>query len=252
MRLKKICTLEEVKLRKFYLLGLMMIFLLSWTATGLAYVKSDIPPEMALKMLQEGNGRFAEATAKRPNQTLKRCIETADKGQKPFAVVLSCADSRVPVEVLFDRGIGDIFVVRDAGNIATATDIGSIEYAVDHLGTPLVVVMGHSKCGAVTAAVEGGEAPPNIKAIIDFIAPAVTTAKSANADKTGEALVPAAITANVWQATADILKNSPLLREKVKDGKLKLVGATYDIRSGRVNWLGPHPQQAQLVAGEAK
>jgi carbonic anhydrase len=238
--------------RKFYLLGFMMIFLLSWTATGLAYVKSDIPPEMALKMLQEGNGRFAEATAKRPNQTVKRRIETADKGQKPFAAVLSCADSRVPVEVLFDRGIGDIFVVRDAGNIATTTDIGSIEYAVDHLGTPLVVVLGHSKCGAVTAAVEGGEAPPNIKAIVDFIAPAVSTAKSANPDKTGETLVPAAITANVWQATADILKNSPMLREKVKDGKLKLVGATYDIKSGRVNWLGPHPQQAQLVAGEAK
>ena len=147
---------------------------------------------------------------------------------------------------------GTLFVVRDAGNIATTTDIGSIEYAVDHLGTPLVVVLGHSKCGAVTAAVQGGEAPPNIKAIVDFIAPAVTTAKDANPDKTGEALVPAAITANVWQATADIFKNSPMIREKVKDGKLKLVGATYDIKSGKVNWLGPHPQQTQLVAGEAK
>ena len=90
---------------------------------------------------------------KRLNQGAAQRKLTAEKGQQPFAVVLSCADSRVPVEVLFDRGIGDIFVVRDAGNIATITDIGSIEYAVDHLGSPLVVVMGHSKCGAVTAAV---------------------------------------------------------------------------------------------------
>jgi carbonic anhydrase len=252
IRLKKICTIKEVKLRKFHLLGLMLIFLLSWTATGLAYVKSEVAPEMALKMLQEGNRRFADAAAKNPNRSVKRCIETADKGQKPFAVVLSCADSRVPVEVLFDRGIGDIFVVRDAGNIASTTDIGSIEYAVDHLGTPLVVVLGHSKCGAVTAAVQGGEAPPNIKAIVDFIAPAVTTAKDANPDKMGDALVPAAITANVWQATADIFKNSPMIREKVKDGKLKLVGATYDIKGGKVNWLGPHPQQAQLLSGEGR
>ena len=99
---------------------------------------------------------------------------------------------------------------------------------------------------------QGGEAPPNIKAIVDFIAPAVATAKNASPDKSGEALVPAAITANVWQAMADIYKNSPLMREKVKDGKVKMVGATYDIKSGKVTWMGPHPQQAQLVAGEAK
>ena len=228
------------------------MFLLSSAAIAVAYEKSDVSPDAALKMLQDGNGRFVSAAVKRPNQNARQRVQTAEKGQKPFAVVLSCADSRVPVEVLFDRGIGDIFVVRDAGNIATITDIGSIEYAVDHLGSPLVVVLGHSKCGAVTAAVEGGEAPPNIKAIVDFIAPAVTQAKSANPDKSGDALVSAAITANVWQAMADMYKNSPMLREKVKDGKIKLVGAVYDIKSGKVNWMGPHPQQAQLVAGEAK
>lgn len=232
--------------------GLIMIFLLSGVATGMATSTSDVSPDMALKMLQEGNRRFAVAAAKKPNQNIKRCIETSDKGQKPFAAVLSCSDSRVPVEVLFDRGIGDIFVIRDAGNIATNTDIGSIEYAVDHLGTPLVVVLGHSKCGAVTAAVQGGEAPPNIKAIMDHIGPAVTTAKEASPEKTGEALIPAAITANVWQASADIFKNSPIIREKIKEGKLKLVGATYDIKSGKINWLGPHPQQEQLMAGETK
>ena len=236
-------------MRKFFLFGLLSVFLLSFSGSALAAAKSNVAPEAALKMLEQGNKRFISAGFSRPNQNAKRRVETADKGQNPFAVILSCADSRVPVEVLFDRGIGDIFVIRDAGNIATTTDIGSIEFAVDHLGTPLVVVLGHSKCGAVSAAVQGGEAPPNIKAIVDFIAPAVTTAKDANPDKTGEALVPAAITANVWQATADIFKNSPLIREKVKEGKLKLVGATYDIKSGKVTWMGPHPQQDRFVRG---
>ena len=239
-------------MRRIYLFGLILMFLLSSAAIAVAYETSGVSPEAALKMLQEGNGRFVSTAVKRLNQNAKQRVQTAEKGQKPFASVLSCADSRVPVEVIFDRGIGDIFVVRDAGNIATQTDIGSIEYAVDHLGTTLVVVLGHSKCGAVTAAVEGGEAPPNIKALVNFIAPAVTQAKSANPDKSGDALVSAAITANVWQAMADMYKNSPLLRDKVKDGKIKLVGAVYDLKSGKVNWMGPHPQQAQLVAGEAK
>jgi carbonic anhydrase len=244
--------LKEVNLKRFYLCGLLLVFLLSCTGSASAYEKIDVSPEVALKMLQEGNGRFVKATVKRPNQNAKRRVQTAEKGQSPFAAVLSCADSRVPVELLFDRGIGDIFVLRDAGNIATQTDIGSLEFALDHFGTPLVVVLGHTKCGAVSAAVQGGEAPPNIKAIVDFIAPAVTTAQNANPDKTGDALVSAAITANVWQAMADMYTNSPMIRDKVKDGKVKLVGAVYDIHTGKVNWMGPHPQQAQLVAAEAK
>lgn len=239
-------------MRRVYLVGFILIFLLSSAGIAVAYEKSGVSPESALKMLQEGNGRFVSTAVKRPNQNTKQRLQTAEKGQKPFAAVLSCADSRVPVEVIFDRGIGDIFVVRDAGNIATQTDIGSIEYAVDHLGTPLVVVLGHSKCGAVTAAVQGGEAPPNIKAIVEYITPAVTAAKNSNPDKSGDDLVPAAITANIWQAMADVYKNSPLMRDKVKEGKIKLVGANYDIKTGKVNWMGPHPQQAQLVAGEAK
>jgi carbonic anhydrase len=248
----KIMGLGEAYVRKIYLWVMLVIFLLGWTAPSLAYTKSDVPADSALKMLQQGNQRFVSTGSKCPNQNAKRRVQTATHGQHPFAVVLSCADSRVPVEVLFDRGIGDIFVVRDAGNIATQTDIGSIEYAVDHLGTPLVVVLGHSECGAVTAAVEGGEAPPNIKAIVDFITPAVAAAKKASPDKSGEALVPAAITANVWQSMGDIYKNSPMIREKVKENKLKMVGALYDIKSGKINWLGAHPQQAQLVAGEVK
>ncbi len=239
-------------MKKAYLVGLFIIFLLSSPVGAMASAKSAVTPEAALKMLQEGNKRFVTRQAKRPNQTPQRCQETATHGQQPFAAVLSCADSRVPVEVLFDRGIGDIFVVRDAGNIATVTDIGSLEYAVDHLGTSLVVVLGHSQCGAVTAAVQGGEATPNIKAIMAHIAPAVAQARSANPDKSGDALVNPAIAANVLQAMADIFTASPLFREKVKGGSVKVEGAIYDLKSGKVMWLGPHPQQGQLLAGEAK
>lgn len=239
-------------MKKIYFVGFLVVLLLSSPSAAQASAKSSVTPEAALKMLQEGNKRFVACQLKRPNQDTKRCQETATKGQSPFAAVLSCADSRVPVEVLFDRGIGDIFVVRDAGNIATVTDIGSMEYAVEHLGTPLVVVLGHSHCGAVTAAVKGGDAPPNIKAIMDYIAPAVAAAKAANPDKSGEGLVNPAIAANVLQAMADIFQKSPLFREKVKSGGVRVEAAIYDLKSRQVTWLGPHPQQAQLVAAEAK
>jgi carbonic anhydrase len=238
--------------KKIYVIGMILIFTLATAAMGLAETKSEVSPDAALAMLKEGNSRFVAGHARYPNLSAARRKQTAEKGQKPFAVVLACSDSRVPVEEIFNRGIGDIFTIRDAGNIATQTDIGSIEYAVDHLGTPLVVVMGHSHCGAVTATVQGGEAPPNIKAIIDFISPALAKVKAANPGKTGEALVAEVINANVQQGMRDIIKNSPIMREKVKDGKVKLVGALYDIKSGKVSWMGPHPQQAQLLSGEAK
>ena len=239
-------------MKKIYLVGMILIFTLATAAIGLSETKSEISPDAALSMLKEGNSRFVNGHARHPNLSAARRRQTAKKGQKPFAVVLACSDSRELVEEIFDRGIGDIFTVRDAGNIATQTDIGSIEYAVYHLGTPLVVVMGHSQCGAVTATVQGGEAPPNIKAIMDYISPALAKVKAANPGKTGEALIVEVIKANVWQGMEDILKNSPIVRKKIKDGKVKLVGAFSDINSGKVSWMGPHPQQAQLLSGEAK
>jgi carbonic anhydrase len=240
--------------RKIYSYGLILIFMLATASMALAEAKSksDVSPDAAFKMLTEGNNRFVAGRMKHPNLSAVRRQQTTEKGQKPFAVVLACADSRTPVEQIFDQGIGDIFTVRDAGNIATKTDIGSIEYAVDYFETPLVVAMGHSLCGAVEATVQGGEAPPNIRAIVDFIAPALARAKAANPDKSGEALVAEVTKANVWQAMEDIYKNSPMIREKVKDSKVKMVGALYDIKSGKVSWLGPHPQQAQLLSGEAQ
>jgi carbonic anhydrase len=153
----------------------------------------------------------------------------------------------VPVELLFDQGIGDIFVIRVAGNVCGEHQIGSIEYGVDHLETPVVVVLGHTHCGAVTAAVTEAELHGSIPKLVEHVRPAVAKARSDNPDLLGEELVAAAIEANVWQCIKDLLKLSPAVCHRVKDGKLKVVGAIYDIEGGSVNWIGIHPEQDRLL-----
>lgn len=186
----------------------------------------------ALKMLLEGNKRYAEGKTKGPNRTAARRAELAG-AQHPIAVIVSCSDSRVPPELLFDQGFGDIFAIRIAGNIVDPNALGSIEYAVDHLGTKLIVVLGHERCGAVTAALQGGVAPGNIKSIVDGIAPAIEKGK---ARYTGHGeLLDSCILANVKMVAEKIRKAPPILSEKVEDGMLKVVGAYYDLDSGAVN-----------------
>ena len=148
--------------------------------------------------------------------------------------MLACSDSRVPVERIFDRGIGDMFVVRVAGNVCGADEVASLEYGVDHLGTPLLVVLGHTKCGAVMAALSKGEAHGNIPALLDKIAPAIAAARKKNPGLADKDLMRAAIIANVWQSIADMYKSSAILREKTRDGKLTVVGAIYDISNGKI------------------
>jgi carbonic anhydrase len=201
----------------------------------------------ALELLRLGNSRFVNGTPQHPYQNQERRTLTASEGQKPLAVVLACSDSRVPVEVIFDRGIGDIFVVRVAGNVAGVDEIGSIEYAGDHLGAPLLVVLGHSKCGAVTAVAENAPLHGSMPALGDKIKPAVEKAAKDNPGLSGEALVGPAIKDNVWQAMEDLFHQSQIIRDRVKAGQLKVVGALYDIESGKVEWLGPHPAQDQLL-----
>lgn len=186
----------------------------------------------ALKRLLEGNKRYVSGHAKGPNRSSARRAELA-KAQHPIAVVVSCSDSRVPPELLFDQGFGDVFVVRTAGNIVDSIELGSIEYAVDHLGTKLVLVLGHERCGAVTAALQGGEAPGNIKSVVDAIKPAVDKGKTLYTGH-GE-LLDSCIIANVKQVAEKIRKAAPILSEKVEDGMLKVVGAYYDLDSGAVN-----------------
>jgi carbonic anhydrase len=209
-----------------------------------------ISADEAARILKEGNGRYVDGKPQHPHQDRERRALAAGQGQHPLATVLTCSDSRVPPEIIFDQGLGDIFVIRVAGNVSATDEIGSIEYAVDHLATPLVVVLGHSQCGAVTAVVEDAKLPPNIAALVAPIKPAAAKAREDNPEAAKDVLLNAAIKANVWQSIADMLGQSPIIREKVRDGRVRVVGALYGIDSGQVQWLGAHPEQEKLVGGK--
>ena len=229
--------------------ALLLVFIGPALASG---VDTGFSADEALKMLKDGNARCLEGKATHPRQDAARRALTAGQGQHPFAAVLSCSDSRSPVELIFDQGIGDLFVIRVAGNVAATDEIGTMEYAVDHLGTPVVVVLGHSQCGAVTAAVEGTKLPGSMGVLIAPIKPAAAKAKEENPGAATEALVSAAVKENVFQAMEDVLQKSPLIKARVKAGKTKLLGAVYELDTGRVQWLGPHPDQEKLLGGKGK
>jgi carbonic anhydrase len=215
---------------------------------------SDQPgmkPDQALKMLQDGNDRYIAGKPQHPNQDAERRRLTATKGQYPFAVILGCSDSRVPAEVLFDQGVGDLFVIRVAGNIASVDEVASIEYGTDHLGSPLVVVLGHSHCGAVTAAAQGAETHGSIPILLKSVAPAVQRVKASHPNKKPEELLNQCIEENVWEAVESMFGMSPILAQRVRDGKLQVVGAIYDIDSGKVTWKGPHKFQEILLSKPA-
>lgn len=204
---------------------------------------ASVSPDEALKMLKEGNERFVAGKSIRPNSDVARLQETA-KGQRPFVTINSCSDSRVPPELLFDRGFGDLFIVRNAGNVSSTDEIGTIEYGVEHLGTRLVVVMGHTKCGAVTAVAKGEHVGGSIPKLVAPMVPAVTRVKAAHAGHSADEWINKAIVENVWEQVANILKKSPIVREMVLDGKVKIVGALYNVETGKVEFLGEHPQSS--------
>lgn len=216
---------------------------------------SSVTPAEAQQRLAEGNARFVAGENTFPHFDAARRQETSHNGQHPFATVIACSDSRVPVEVLFDQGIGDVFVIRVAGNVSDTDEIGSIEYGVDHLGTPVMVVLGHTSCGAVTAVVTGAEVHGSIPALVDNIEPAAARAKAAHPELEAEALVPFAVKENVWRSIADLLTHSPAVAERAADGRVLVVGAVYDLETGAVEWMGTHPAQKLLLekhGGSAK
>lgn len=188
-------------------------------------------PEQVLDALMAGNKRFVENRPTAPNQNYIRLQEVAT-GQKPLVSILSCADSRVPTAVIFDRGIGDLFVVRDAGNIATPEEIGSLEYGTAILGSKVVMVIGHEKCGAVKAALANKPLPGQIGSIVAAIQPAVDRA---NKNDSEEFYVDT-IKKNVM-LQVDKLNSSPLMYELVQSGKLKIVGAYYSLKTGEITLL---------------
>lgn len=190
-------------------------------------------PAKVLAELREGNSRFVKGAPLHPHETAARRSELAG-GQHPGAAILGCADSRVPPEVVFDEGLGDLFTVRLAGNVAGPLDVGSLEYAVEHLGVSLVVVLGHHSCGAVKATVDaGGKAEGNIGAIVKEIAPAVDEAR---AHPGKEGLVNDAVHANARRTAAALVERSPILAEAVEKGHLRIVVGVYDLASGRVEF----------------
>lgn len=193
-----------------------------------------VTAEEAKNLLLEGNKRFNTGLPAQKNTGSARRLELRDKGQKPFAVVLTCSDSRVPPELLFDQSVGDLFVVRNAGNILDPVSLGSVEYAVDHLHTPLVLVLGHDKCGAVKAAVDGGEAPGSIDAIVKKIKPAVEKARATGV--AGEELYARAEDENIQSVVAE-LKESPVIKHFLADGRVTVAGAKYYLGPGEVRFI---------------
>ena len=194
-----------------------------------AQAQSPLTPDDALKSLMDGNARFAAGRLTSFQEDLTLLAQKTAEKQEPFAAVLSCADSRVPVEILFDQTIGHVFVVRVAGNVATPEIIASLEYGAAVLGTRVLMVLGHSACGAVTAAIAGKAVPGQISTLYAPLRPAVDQA-GPNADS--------AIRANA-RIQASILKNaSPVIAGLVAERKLKVVAAHYDIAKGVVSLLG--------------
>lgn len=200
-----------------------------------AGMNSHLDAPQALAELKSGNGRFVSSKMKHPRQDMTQVRETA-KGQNPFAVVITCSDSRVSPEVIFDQGLGDLFVIRVAGNVLGDAEIGSVEYAVAHLHTPLVVVLGHTKCGAVAAVVENDELTPSLKKSLKGI----SVAKKA-AMKQGGDILAVTTEINICQGV-EILKNKqPVLQGKVANGEVKILPAIYDVESGIVKFYNDCP-----------
>lgn len=187
--------------------------------------------ENPIEKLIAGNRRFSTGNLSHANQNIERREELAG-GQSPFAALVCCSDSRVPPEIIFDCGLGDLFITRVAGNILNGEILGSLEYAVEHLGVQTIIVLGHNRCGAVQATVGGGTVHGNIGNLIRAILPAVTKTKDAPGDP-----VDNAGRENVRLSVEKITKQSHVLEEMIKEGKLQTVGAYYDLDTGEVEFL---------------
>lgn len=201
------------------------------SATG---ENSGITADQALKILMEGNARFASGNSTHPDQSVADRRAELVTSQHPFAAVVTCSDSRVPPEIVFDQGLGEIFVVRTAGEVMDNVTIASIEYAVDHLKVPLVLVIGHDACGAVDATIADGEIPGHIGSLAEAIKPAVDKARGMKGD-----LLNNSIDANTMNVVDQLNSTGPILSLAVTQGKLKILGGRYRLDSGEVTLLEP-------------
>ena len=193
-------------------------------------IQDSISPDKAVEMLKEGNQRFLDKNAQ--DRDLHIQVQNTSDGQFPYAVVLSCIDSRVPVELVFDQGVGDIFSARVAGNIINEDILGSIEYACGVAGSKAILVLGHTKCGAVTSACKGVELG-NITALLSKVKPAIANVQ----ERDGEVEVEEVTKANVHQSIKEIREKSSILADLETEGKIKIVGAVYHVEDGRVTYF---------------
>ena len=193
--------------------------------------EEQITADSVLAELKTGNKHHVAHRYQHPHETLDRQRQLAS-GQHPHAEILSCSDSRVPPEIVFDQGLGDLFIVRVAGNVASDTELGSLEYGAEHLHVPLIVVLGHESCGAVTAAVQGGPPEGHIGSLVDLIKPAVEKTRGMSGDPVSNA-----VRMNVELVVKQLRTSTPILSELVAHGKLRIVGAVYSIETGAVMWL---------------
>ena len=200
----------------------------------------------ALDRLRDGNRRFVDGVQQGeiPSNQTRRVELTS--GQAPFGIILGCSDSRVPAEIVFDQGLGDLFVIRVAGNIVAASQIGSVEFAAERFGTPLVVVLGHSQCGAVQATVEELMLPregqsPNLRSIVDRIRPSVEALLDTELRRDPEALISRATRANVRASVNQLRHGSRLLEQRIQSDGLLVVGAEYSLATGVVDFFDGVP-----------
>ena len=208
-----------------------LLFLSLAILTPVSKTEGNVTADSVLAELTAGNVHHIAHRYQHPHETMERQRELAS-GQSPHAEILSCADSRVPPELIFDQGLGDLFIIRVAGNVVSDTELGSLEYGAEHLHVPLLVVLGHQHCGAVTAAVEGGEAEGHIAALVNLLRPAVEKTRGMPGDH-----VENAVKANVEMVVKQLRASTPILAKLVSEGKLKVVGAVYSLDTGKVTWL---------------
>ncbi len=247
--------MTKIFLTLFFIMASLLVGSQLARAADPAHVdQAIVPPAEAISRLKEGNKRYTAGNQQHPHQSREERAQLATnsyenasvifpdmtkrreeltKSQHPFAVVLGCADSRVPPEIVFDQGLGDLFVIRVAGNVIDDHSLGSIEYAVDHLAVRLIVVLGHQSCGAVKAAKETiaakAKAPAHIQSLVTAIQPAV--------EATAKGDLEATVKANVRNVTQALRSSTPILKPKVDSGELKVVGAYYSLDTGSVAFL---------------
>ncbi len=202
------------------------------TANQTYYTVENLDAEAALRELKEGNDRYALDHVEHPHEGSQRRVDLSI-AQHPFAIVLGCADSRVVPELIFDQGVGDLFVLRVAGNVADDAVIASIEFAVEHLGTRLVVVLGHERCGAVMAAIGHAFSEGKLNSLIKYIEPAVKAGQEAN----GDCVVSDTVKAHINLMVKEIESTVPILSHEVKNENLKVVPAYYRLATGKVEFL---------------